>query len=145
MISSFSLFSVGQLLQPPSAKGKKPLSRFIPKRLHWDYIHQNPSKVTAVMFYFLLNAALFTWVAYERRKESVWIIVARTHGMCLNFNSVFILVLMLKSSLTWLRSSWVGKYLPVDQHIKYHKAVAVIIFILSILHTIGHLGRYGKR
>ena len=134
--------SVGHLLQPPSAKGKKSLSRLIPRRLKWDYIHQNPSKVTAVIFYFLLNAALYIWVAYQRRKESVWVIIARTHGMCLNFNSVFILVLMLKSSLTWLRSTWIGKYLPIDQHIKYHKAVAVIIFILSILHTIGHLGRY---
>ena len=64
--------------------------------------------------------------------------------MCLNLNSVFILVLMLKSCLTWLRSTWIGKYLPIDQHIQYHKAVAVIISILSILHCVGHLGRYGK-
>ena len=132
------------MLQPPPAKGRKALSRLIPKRLCWEYIHQNPSKVTTVMFYFLLNAALFIWVAFERREEGVWIIIARTHGMCLNFNSVFILVLMLKSSLTWLRSTWIGKYLPIDQHIQYHKAVAVFIFILSILHTAGHLGRYRK-
>ena len=64
--------------------------------------------------------------------------------MCLNFNSVFILVLMLKSCLTWLRSTWIGKYLPIDQHIQYHKSVAVMITILSILHFFGHLGRYGK-
>jgi predicted ABC-type exoprotein transport system permease subunit len=140
----FSIYSIGQLLQPPPAKRKNPLSHFIPKRLRWEYIHQNSSKVTAVIFYFLLNAALFIWVAFQRRKEGAWIIIARTHGMCLNFNSVFILVLMLKSSLTWLRSTWIGKYLPIDQHIQYHKAVAVIIFILSIFHGVGHLGRHGK-
>ena len=138
------IFSVGHLLQPPTAKGKKPLSHFIPKRLRWNYIHQNPSKVTAVVFYFLLNAALFIWVGFQRRNEGAWIIIARTHGMCLNFNSVFILVLMLKSCLTWLRSTWIGKYLPIDQHIQYHKSVAVMITILSILHFVGHLGRYGK-
>lgn len=132
------------MLQPPAAKRTKPfLSRLIPRRFRWDYIRQNPSKVTAVSFYFLLNAALFTWVAFQRRKEGVWSIIARTHGMCLNFNSVLVLVLMLKSSLTWLRSTWIGKYLPIDQHIRYHKAVAVIILTLSILHCAGHLGRYG--
>ncbi|XP_046849727.1 NADPH oxidase 5-like [Xenia sp. Carnegie-2017] len=134
--------SVGHLLQPPPKKAKKPVSKLFPKHLRWSYIHQNPSKVITVLFYILFNAALFIWVALERHNEGVWSIIARTHGMCLNFNSVLILMLMLKSSLTWLRSTWIGKYLPIDQHILYHKAVATIILVLSILHCAGHVGRY---
>ena len=71
-------------------------------------------------------------------------IVARVHGMCLNFNCVLILVFMMKVFLTWLRSTWLGKYLPIDHHIKFHKAVAVVILVLSILHFVGHLGRYSE-
>ena len=131
-------------MEPPQPTPKPSLLRLIPKRLHWSYIKQSPQKVFFVALYFLLNAALFVWVTITRKDEGGWVIVARAHGMCLNFNCVFVLVLMMKSSLTWLRSTRFGKYLPIDQHIKYHKAVAVIILILSFLHFIGHLGRYSK-
>ena len=136
---------MGNLLQTQTqAQPKKTMSNFIPRRLRWSYIKHNPSKVIFVSLYFMLNVALFIWVAIQRKDEGGWAIIARAHGMCLNFNGVFILVLMMKSSLTWLRSSRIGKYLPIDQNIIYHKAVAVVILILSILHFIGHLGRYSK-
>ncbi|CAB4014169.1 NADPH oxidase 5, partial [Paramuricea clavata] len=62
--------------------------------------------------------------------------------MCLNFNSMFILVLMMKGLLTWLRSTRSGKFFPIDQHIIFHKCVATVILLQSVLHFIGHLGRY---
>lgn len=112
--------------------------------MRWATLKKNRLTVFFVMLYFLINLALFIWVAIQRKDEGGWVIVARVHGMCLNFNCMFILVLMLKHSLTWLRSSKIGKYFPIDHHIDFHKAVAIVIFIQGVLHFIGHLGRYSK-
>lgn len=112
--------------------------------MRWATLKKNILTVFFVLLYFLINAGLFIWVVIQRKDEGGWIIVARAHGMCLNFNSAFILVLMLKRSLTWLRSTRIGKYFPIDYYIDFHKFVAVVILLQSILHFIGHLGRYSK-
>jgi magnesium-transporting ATPase (P-type) len=141
VISLLFLFSASHLLKPPVAQKRK-ISSYIPRRLRWEYIKKNPTKVIFVTLYFLLNAALCIWVGYERRTEGGWVILARINGMCLNFNSMFILVLMMKGLLTWVRSTRYGKFFPIDQHIIFHISVAVVIFFQSLLHFIGHLGRY---
>ena len=123
---------------------KKTISSYFPRRLRWGYVKKNPSKVFFVTLYFLLNAALCIWVGIERRDQGGWVILARINGMCLNFNCMFILVLMMKGLLTWLRSTRYGKYFPIDQHIIFHKSVAAVILFQSVLHFVGHLGRYSK-
>ncbi len=136
-------FSAGHLLKPPATQ-KKTISSYIPRRLRWEYMKKNPTKVFFVTLYVLLNAALCIWVGVERRDQGGWVILARINGMCLNFNSMFILVLMMKGLLTWLRSTRFGKYFPIDQHIIFHISVAIVIFSQSVLHFVGHLGRYSK-
>ena len=136
-------FSAGHLLKPP-VKQKKTMSSYIPRRVRWEYVKKNPTKVVFVALYFLLNTALCIWVGYERRDQGGWVILARINGMCLNFNSMFILVLMMKGLLTWVRSTRYGKFFPIDQHIIFHISVAVVILFQSVLHFIGHLGRYRK-
>ena len=120
------------------------MSSYIPRHLRWEYIKKNTVKVFFVTLYVLLNAALCIWVGIERRHQGGWIILARINGMCLNFNSMFILVLMMKGLLTWVRSTRFGKFFPIDQHIIFHKCVAGVILFQSVLHFIGHLGRYSK-
>ena len=60
--------------------------------------------------------------------------------MCLNFNSAFILLPRLRYFLTYLRSNRVfASLLPLDDSVWIHKVVGVIIFLLSLVHTIAHL------
>ena len=134
--------AAGNWLSPPEKKSKRRLVDRTRSKMRWATLKKNGLTVFFVVLYFLINAALFIWVAIQRKDENGWVIVARVHGMCLNFNGMFLLVLMMKYSLTWLRSTRIGKYFPIDHHITFHKAVAVIIFIQSILHFIGHIGRY---
>jgi hypothetical protein len=84
------------------------------------------------------------WVGIERAPMGVYVVLARIHGMCLNFNCAFVLVLMLKLCLTWIRSTWFRKILPIDDHIMFHKLVAYFIAYLSFGHTVGHIGSYSK-
>ena len=64
--------------------------------------------------------------------------------MCLNFNCSFIVVLMLRHTLTFIRSTPIGPYLPLDQSISIHKMVGIVIFVQSVLHTLAHFGNIGK-
>ena len=142
---SLSLRAGNWLNPPPDLNKRRGLvKKQALAKMEWDYVKKNPTELLFVFLYFLINATLFIWVAIQRKDEGVWVIVARTQGMCLNFNSVFILVLMMKGSLTWLRSTKLGRYFPIDNHIEFHKAVAIVIIIQAVFHFIGHLGRHSK-
>ncbi|XP_046846021.1 NADPH oxidase 5-like [Xenia sp. Carnegie-2017] len=134
--------SAGKWLTPPQKSKKKTVSSYIPKYFTWNYISNNPERVGFITFYLLINAALMVWVGIERAPMGVFVVLARIHGMCLNLNCTFIFVLMLKMSLTWLRSTSLRKILPIDDHIMFHKLVGLFIIYLSFGHTLGHVGFY---
>ncbi len=64
--------------------------------------------------------------------------IARGCGMDLNFNSMFVLVLMLRYTLTWLRSTWLRHYLPIDQNVLLHEIVGTVIFVQGVAHGLAH-------
>ena len=65
--------------------------------------------------------------------------------MCLNFNSAFVLIPMLRYFLTYLRSKrFVASFLPLDNTVWIHKVIGVIIFLQSVCHVLAHLGNIGK-
>jgi len=65
-------------------------------------------------------------------------------GQCLNFNCTFVLVLMLRHCITFLRTRGFSLFLPLDQHICFHKITGFFIFGYSILHTFMHLLNFSK-
>ena len=60
-------------------------------------------------------------------------------GQTLNFNCAFILVLMLRHGITLLRQVGCGYFLPLDQHVYFHKVCGGVVVILSALHTLMHI------
>lgn len=56
----------------------------------------------------------------------------------MNFNCAFVLVLMLRQCITFLRTRGFGAFLPLDNHIYLHKMTGITIAIFSIIHTIMH-------
>ncbi|PSN29470.1 NADPH oxidase 5 [Blattella germanica] len=49
---------------------------------------------------------------------------------------------MLRQCITFLRTHGFSMFLPLDQHIYFHKLTGVFIFGLSVLHTIMHLSNF---
>jgi hypothetical protein len=64
-------------------------------------------------------------------------------GRCINFNSVMILVLVLRYTITILRNMGLAQVLPLDHNVYFHKVVGWLLFGLSWLHTIMHLINFG--
>ncbi|KAK6643680.1 hypothetical protein RUM43_005190 [Polyplax serrata] len=127
--------------QPSSLLGK--LKRLMPHQFTRPYIKNNYVFIIFVAAFLLLNLILIVSRSIEYRNSNGFVIVARACGQCLNFNSMFILVLMLRQCITFLRTRGFSTILPLDQHIYLHKLTGVFIFIYSVTHAIMHLLNFG--
>uniref|UniRef100_A0A1I8PMR9 NADPH oxidase 5 n=1 Tax=Stomoxys calcitrans TaxID=35570 RepID=A0A1I8PMR9_STOCA len=133
------LVPLGQ--EAPVSKSKSKLwnSIPIPHQLTPAYMRNNHVFVTYLFLYIAVNVCLFISRAIQYRASNGFVIVARACGQCLNFNCAWVLVLMLRHTLTYLRSRGLSTYLPVDNHIYLHKLTGIVISVLSLIHTVMHL------
>ncbi|KAJ8958730.1 hypothetical protein NQ318_016458 [Aromia moschata] len=123
---------------PPSSIIGRVLS-FRPYQLTLPYVKNNYVYLIFLGVFLIVNAALFISRAIEYRKSNWFTIFARACGQCLNFNCMFILILMLRQCITFLRTRGFSSVLPLDQHIYFHKLTGMFIFGYSFLHTIMHV------
>ncbi|KAM4039768.1 NADPH oxidase 5-like isoform 2-T4 [Anomaloglossus baeobatrachus] len=127
--------SAANWLKPPTLKKKTHTPRYL-TRAYW---HNNRSKVLFMFSYGCVNILLFTLAAVNHSSLGGWIMVAKGCGQCLNFNCTFIVVLMLRRCLTWLRATFVVNFLPLDQNVILHEMVGYTVVILTVVHTAAHI------
>ncbi|CAG0920188.1 unnamed protein product, partial [Notodromas monacha] len=132
--------SIERWLVPPkkSTQGKSH-SFQLPYQLTMPYIKNNYVYLIFVGLIIATNIILAAKRIYDFRTSNGFIIVARICGQCLNFNSTFILVLMLRHTLTFLRNHGLASVLPLDQHIYLHKVCGWLILSFALVHTVAHL------
>ena len=65
-------------------------------------------------------------------------------GMCLNFDCVVVMLLVIRNLITQLRKIGLASILPLDENIAVHKHVGYIIFFNAIVHTGGHFANFCK-
>lgn len=125
---------------PTSVLGK--IMSYRPYQLSIPYVKNNYVYLVFLFLFTFVNCALFISraVEYYNIPDSTWFtIFARACGQCLNFNCMFVLVLMLRQCITFLRTRGFSAILPLDQHIYFHKLTGILIFGLSFFHTIMHV------
>ncbi|CAF1344862.1 unnamed protein product [Didymodactylos carnosus] len=106
-----------------------------------DFIKDNFIRLLYLLVYILINIGLIIWVFIERvqKQKLPWaLVIARLNGMLLNFNCTLVIILMLKQTITLIRSTFLWNLIPVDDHIDFHKAVGRVIAVTALLHTIAH-------
>ncbi|XP_039306624.1 NADPH oxidase 5 isoform X2 [Solenopsis invicta] len=136
--------SIDRWLVPPQPKIKqksitKTFLSLRPYQLTKPYVKNNYVFIVFISIFIFINVALFVTRLYEYRNESAYIMLARACGQCLNFDCSFILVLMLRQCITFLRTHSFNFVLPLDHHIYLHKMMGILIGIFSIVHTLMHL------
>lgn len=125
----------------PTKKVKKPL---LSNRFSKAYLKNNYVFVSFLTVFVVINLGLFISRAIQYRHSNIFTIFARACGQCLNFNCAFVLVLMLRQTLTFLRTRGLGVVLPLDNHIYLHKLTGCYIAGFSLFHTIMHLFNFSK-
>ncbi|CAG7821382.1 unnamed protein product, partial [Allacma fusca] len=144
--------SIERWLVPPKPRESKKsviatLRSWKPHQLSPLYFRNNYVYLLWLAAFLLTNIGLFLYRIFCWRwrgenydsKSTDYLVVARAAGQCLNFNCTFIVVMMLRQTLTFLRARGAGSYLPIDQHIYFHKMTGWFIFFFSVLHTVMHL------
>ncbi len=72
--------------------------------------------------------------------------IGRGFGACLNWNGALILVPVMRRLLTWVRASWLGRAIPIDEALGFHRLVGHSLVAFGFLHaaaftysyTLGH-------
>ncbi|KAJ9548144.1 hypothetical protein OSB04_020687 [Centaurea solstitialis] len=103
-------------------------------------------KIIWILFLFWeINMALFLWKYHQYTFMPSYQILghcsctAKAAGETLKFNMALILLPVCRRTLTALRETFVGKLLPVDENINFHKIIALAIVIGTLIHTIAHM------
>uniref|UniRef100_A0A8D1TN80 NADPH oxidase 5 n=1 Tax=Sus scrofa TaxID=9823 RepID=A0A8D1TN80_PIG len=122
-------------LMPPAAQP----GRHRPRLLTSAYWHNHRSHLLCLATYVGLHVLLFALAASAHRAFGTSIMVAKGCGQCLNFDCSFIVVLMLRRCLTWLRATWLAQVLPLDQNIQFHQLMGYVAVGLSLVHTVAHV------
>ena len=145
----------GKWLVPPKPAPKKKLieklNDKIPKFLSKQYFLNNLPFVAFLAFILLINAILFVqravyfkdFTTLSGLTPNPFYLLSRACGRALLFNSVLILVLVLRYSITMLRDLGLASVLPLDNNIYFHKLVGRIIFVQAWIHTLMHLLNFG--
>ncbi|XP_026877262.2 NADPH oxidase 5 [Electrophorus electricus] len=133
--------SAANWLKPPEMEQKK---RNTPRYLTRAYWQNNSRKLLFLCFYCLINVLLFIMAMLQHAPGGIWLMLAKGCGTCLDLNCTFIMVLMLRRCLTWLRATWVVRVLPLDQNILLHHIVGYAILIFTIGHTMAHVMNFGR-
>ncbi|CAK9832938.1 NADPH oxidase 5 [Anthophora retusa] len=140
--------SIDRWLVPPKPEIKHKsrlgfLTSLRPYQLTKPYMKNNYVYIVFTSIFISTSLALFLSRLYEYRASNGYVMVARACGQCLNFNCSFILVLMLRQCITFLRTHGFNSVLPLDQHIYLHKITGILIGVLSAVHTLMHLLNFG--
>ncbi|KAI4484346.1 hypothetical protein M0802_013141 [Mischocyttarus mexicanus] len=140
--------SIDRWLVPPKPKDTKKsfhgfLSSLQPYQLTKPYIKNNYVYIAFICIIIAINATLFVTRIFQYRQSNGYVILARACGQCLNFNCTFVLVLMLRQCITFLRTNGFSSILPLDHHIYLHKITGILIGIFSVVHTFMHLLNFG--
>ncbi len=80
----------------------------------------------------------------SQEKYLILQIIIISSGQCLNFTCMFILLPMLRLSVTKLRQKGFNFLLPLDKHVSFHALTGKLIGVYSIIHTVAHLVNLGR-
>eukprot|EP00698_Gefionella_okellyi_P025585 TRINITY_DN9426_c0_g2_i2.p1 TRINITY_DN9426_c0_g2~~TRINITY_DN9426_c0_g2_i2.p1 ORF type:complete len:1237 (+),score=274.54 TRINITY_DN9426_c0_g2_i2:345-4055(+) len=123
------------------ASGIKPRRRSIKKagqvRLWWHHHRRNFWFLT---LFSVINAILYAYgfISNMSAAMPIWFPLAKGSGQVLNFNCALILFPVMRSVLSWLRTTPVVEIIELDNNITFHKIVACTISIFACAHIVFH-------
>lgn len=96
--------------------------------------------------YLAANIYLFATAmdSYAAAGAGLAIQVARGAGACLYFNAALILLPMCKGLMSFLRHTFLFRFLPLDHLTSIHKGIAFSVIGFSAIHIGAHLTNYWK-
>ncbi|XP_024019133.1 putative respiratory burst oxidase homolog protein H [Morus notabilis] len=122
---------------------RTPFSRFLSTTE--ELLHENWKRIWVVTLWMTINLVLFVSKYYQYKNRAAYQIMGRC--LCfakgaaetLKFNMALILLPVCRRTLTKLRSSFLGRVVPLDDNINFHKLIALAIATGTFVHVVMHL------
>jgi predicted ferric reductase/Ca2+-binding EF-hand superfamily protein len=101
-----------------------------------------------ILLFAAINAALFV-VAFTRSAQAVplqniFLRLGHAFAKCADFDGALILVPMMRRLLTRVRATWLGRLVPIDDAIDFHKIVGHSLFGISLAHAAASCVAYAQ-
>lgn len=109
------------------------------------YLQENWRRIWVICLWVLIMAGLFMWKFFQYRQTKAFhvmgycLLTAKGAAETLKFNMALILLPVCRNTITWLRSTKLGLFVPFDDNINFHKTIAGAIVVGVILHAGNHL------
>ncbi|XP_057967536.1 respiratory burst oxidase homolog protein A-like [Malania oleifera] len=138
---SYTSQALSQNLQ--GLRKRSPIGRVSTNVLY--YLQENWRRIWVLSLWVLIMVGLFTWKFLQYKQKSAFkvmgycLLTAKGAAETLKFNMALILLPVCRNTITWLRSTKLGYFVPFDDNINFHKTIAAAIVIGVILHAGNHL------
>ncbi|KAL6177319.1 hypothetical protein ACLB2K_048845 [Fragaria x ananassa] len=138
---SYTSQALSQNLQ--GLRRRSPIRRISSKCIY--YLQENWKRLWVLTLWVCIMIGLFTWKFFQyRQKKSFQImgyclLTAKGAAETLKFNMALVLLPVCRNTITWLRNTRLGFFVPFDDNINFHKSIAAAIVIGVILHAGNHL------
>ncbi|KAK8483605.1 hypothetical protein V6N12_020358 [Hibiscus sabdariffa] len=109
------------------------------------YLEENWKRIWVVSLWIMIMIGLFTWKFFQYKQKSAFhvmgycLLTAKGAAETLKFNMALILMPVCRNTITRLRSTKLGLFVPFDDNVNFHKTIAAAIVIGVILHVGNHL------
>ncbi|XP_075753583.1 dual oxidase 2 isoform X2 [Pelodiscus sinensis] len=113
------------------------------------FIENYRRHIVCVVLFSAITAGVFAERAYYYGFASpptgvaqttfVGIIISRGAAASISFMYSYILLTMCRNLITFLRETFLNRYVPFDAAVDFHRWIATGALIFSILHTLGHV------
>jgi len=120
---------VGLSAPPAAPRRSRPVLRLVEN--HWI-------EAVIVIACVAANAAIFfatLLAAPDGKHTNGSMQFGRATGAIIGFNAGLILVPVMRRLLTRVRASWLGRVLPVDSAVAFHKSMGHALFVLMLAHV----------
>lgn len=108
-------------------------------KLRTEYVSNNLVRFNFFLFLVLTSLGLIIGRIVTYWNHCGFLILARASGQCLNFLCSIVVLLVCRRSISLLRSKGFGRYLPLDDHVYFHKMIGLFIVGHSLAHAFGHV------
>ncbi|KAA8520882.1 hypothetical protein F0562_011555 [Nyssa sinensis] len=138
---SYTSQALSQNLQ--GLRKRSPIRRISIKLVY--YLEENWRRLWVLCLWIMIMVGLFTWKFFQYKEKNAFkvmgycLLTAKGAAETLKFNMALILLPVCRNTITWLRSTKLGHFVPFDDNINFHKTIAAAILIGVILHAGNHL------
>jgi respiratory burst oxidase len=109
------------------------------------FMDENWQRVWVIFLWASTMIAIFTWKFFQYKDRAAFevmgycLLIAKGSAETLKLNMALILLPVCRNTITWLRSTKLGLFVPFDDNINFHKTISAAIVVGVILHAGNHL------